>query len=99
MNGFPGRNWGIINITVNNSTDTEITFDVPIRSFFLKSRNGTTLYLRKTDGGTNYVTFAPGLVLDSEIILGQTNWSQSSLGFMRTDNAGGDVVEGIVIYS
>ena len=96
---FSGKNWGIINITVNNTTDTEITFDSPIKSFFLKSRNSTTLYLRKTDGGTNYVTFQPGLILDSEILLGQTNWSQASLGFMRTDNAGGDVVEGIVIYS
>ena len=99
MNFFPGRNWNIVNITVNNITDVEITFDSPIRSFFLKSRNGTTLYLRKTSGGTNYVTFAPGLILDSEIILGQTNWSQSSLGFMRTDNVNGDIVEGVVIYS
>ena len=96
---FPGKNWDIINVTVNNTTDTEITFDSPIKSFFLKSRNNTTLYLRKTDGGTNFVTFPSGQILNSEIFLGKNNMTMASIGFIRTDSAGGDVVEGFVIYS
>ena len=96
---FPGKNWDIINVTVNNSTDTEITFDSPIKSFFLKSRNNTILYLRKTNNGTNFITFPSGQILNSDIFLGKTNMTVASLGFIRTDAAGGDVVEGLVIYS
>ena len=97
MSNFPGLKWDLINVTVNGTTDTEITYTTPVRSFFLKSRNDTTLYLRKTNNGSNFVTFIPGQTIRSEVLIGDSNWASASIGFIRSD-ASTDVVEGYVIY-
>ena len=94
-----GRNWDIINVTLNNTTDTEVTYPFLIKAFFLKTRNGTTLYLRKTNNAANFITFPSGQILNSELILANSNLTLASLGFWRTDNVSGDIIEGYVIYS
>lgn len=91
------QDWDIINTDVN-SADTEITYPRPIRNFVMKSRQGNTLYYRRTLSGANYITFLPGQTIDSRILLANAGLTSASLGFIRTDAGVTDTVEAMVTY-
>lgn len=88
----------VINVDVNGSGDTEITYVRPVRNFVLKSRQGNTLYYRSSSGATKYFTLLPGEKIDGKVLLADLNWKTASLGFIRTDAGVTDTVEGLVSY-
>lgn len=92
------QDWDILNTAVSGVSDTEITYTRPVRNFVMKSRGQQTLYYRRTNAATNYITFLPGQTIDSRILLANAALSSASLGFVRTDSGVTDTVETIVTF-
>jgi hypothetical protein len=92
-----GTKLDVINTAVNTSTDTEITYTVPIISFVMRTRNSNQFQWRPTDGAASFFSFDAGEKFESKVLLMTANYASASLGFIRTVGSD-DTIEVIVSY-
>ena len=93
-----GTKLDVINTAVNTTTDTEITYTVPIVSFVMRTRNSNQFQWRASDGASSYFSFDAGEKFESKVLLMTANYASASLGFVRTVGSD-DTVEVIVSYA
>lgn len=94
---FVGQNWDVVN-QVLNSTIAEVKYTRPIKDFWFRMRNDSTVYHRRRLADASYVTIQGGVMPDKKVILSDANAAGASLGFFNLDANGVDTIEIYVTY-
>lgn len=92
-----GTNWDVINQSLN-STIAEVTYVRPIKDFWFRMRNDSTVYHRRLASDTKFVTIQGGVMPDKKVILSDANAAGASLGFFNLDTGNTDTIEIYVTY-
>lgn len=58
-----GTEYEILNVVVNDTTDTKVVFPKKFNNLCIRNRNTDDIYIRKTDGATEYFTIPEGMAL------------------------------------
>lgn len=86
-----GDNYDIKHVTVNSTTDTEITFTRPVKSFKIRELNAQVhLELRRTENATYWDPIFPGEAVTFPITIGNRGGSTAAtynLGWIRCKDA------------
>lgn len=90
------KDWDIIN---QDLTDVfaEVTYVRPIKDFFFKARNGSTILHKRRMADTKYMTLDPGVMPDKKVLLSDANAAGASLGFFATAT-GTETLEVYVVF-
>lgn len=81
-----GFNYEVRNITLNANTDTQIDFNQQVNSVLIKARTAVDIYLRRSSGGSNYLTIPSGTALTLDVAMTDTSQGGYIVGWLRASS-------------